>query len=372
MSRSRKIILLSLCGKSPAVITETIYAFAKDNPQLIPDEVIAVGTSECPSLIKAELLDSGIWKRLKILLGVPKTKLLFGEAADCVRLIPSAAKSGNADDITSSSDSEMFSGFIMNTLRQFTENPDAMVIFSIAGGRKSMSSVSALAMSLLGRNHDRLCHVLVTPPFDNPGLRPRFYFPDCGIREYKTPDGKSFSADKAEITLCDIPFVRLRYLFQKQYLRLPGNYLDTVEFANSMIHPDSAEMPELVLHPDSLNCEIGGIKVSLTPAEFAVYWLLAARRKNDLPPLRGQKAMLEDFQAFSKSISSSIMPEVIHHNHFQGKSDDDMRKLVSSISKKIKQAVGLGKSIAFCLPSKGHGAYGISLSPEKIFCPRNY
>ena len=367
-----KKILLALCGKSPAIITETIYALHMENPDSIPDKIIVITTTEGQKCIEDELFRNNVWNDLIASLKISRRRSIFGSSSDSIRIIPSPTGKDDASDIASSEGNMEASDFIMENLRQLTENPDTEVIFSIAGGRKTMSALGALAMSMLGRRHDRLCHVLVNHPFDNPSITPKFYYPAHNIRKYRLPDGQILKSSDASIVLCDIPFVRLRYLFQKQHMRLPGTFTDTVGLANAVIHPESQDMPELILRPESMECVIDEKKIDLNAAEFALYWLLATRCKNGLPPLRGQKTLHEEFISFSESISSSVMPEIINHNHFRNKTDDDMRKLISSLSGKIKEAMGFNSATPYYLPSRGLGVYGIALPTASIICPRNY
>ncbi len=371
MLAHRRKILLSLCGMSPAVLTETIYSLMLEKPTFIPDEIVVITTAGGAACIRKELFESGVWERFRRLMGVKPSQMKFGLSSNFIRSIPSEDGNADAQDIVTSSDNDRASDFIMESLRQFTENPDTRIVFSIAGGRKTMSVLGALAMTMLARDQDRLCHVLVSPPFDSPQLFPKFYFPDPGIRKYALPDGRIFKPGSASLTLCEIPFARLRNLFQKQHLRLPGTYSDTVKLANNVIRTEPEETPKLVFSPKTLECSIGGTPIPLNPAEFVLYWLLAATAKNRKPHIRGQKALLESFLPFAEAISPAAMPEIVNHNHFRNKTDEDLRKLVSSISKKIKAAIRLSSHLQCCLPSPSRGVYGISLPPSAISWPRD-
>ncbi len=368
---SRRKILISLVGTSPAVVTETVYCLASEDPQTAPDEIVAITTSKGKGCIAAELFEAGVWKRMLDNLSMPSSKCSFSTASCHIRVIPNSDKSGDTDDIIHSADNESAADFIMETLRQFTENPDTEIVFSIAGGRKTMSALGALAMSMLGRECDRLCHVLVSPPFDNPGLSPKFHYPGSS-KSHLTPDGKRLCSTEAIISLCDIPFVRLRNLFQKEHLRLPGTFCDTVNLANAVIHPESIEMPHLSIRPERMELSFNDIKVSLTPGELCLYWLLATLAKNGQPPLRGQKALLDEFLAFCASTSPENMPEITRNARFANKTDDDLRKMIHSISRKLRAVLGSKDYLLLCLPSRADGVYGIAMPPRSIDCPRNY
>ena len=98
-----------------------------------------------------------------------------------------------------------------------------------------MSALGALCMTLLGRERDRLCHVLVNPPFDNSLLSPPFYFPDPAVDSYALADDGTHAPEEACIRLCEVPFVRTRYLFSSEQNRLPGTFSRLVVSANETV-----------------------------------------------------------------------------------------------------------------------------------------
>ena len=362
-------IFISLCGMSPAVITESLYQLCQTEPDAIPDKVIVITTTEGERCIKTELFDSGLWGQFKADLNIAPDKLQFGNSAKHIRLLPDEDGNSNAIDINGSDGSKQVADYMLNVLRQFTENPDTQITFSIAGGRKTMTALGALAMSLIGRRQDVLCHVLVNPPYDQLQLKPKFYYPRAG--DYLLPDGTTVNGDDAIISLSEIPFARCRYLFNDRLNQLPGDFMDSVDRINGKI-AESLDVPELFIKPETTQCFIGGIEIKFNATEFVLYWLLSLRCKNSSPPLYGQEDLVDEFHAFVESINSNIMPEIIHYGHLKGKNSDDMRRLVSVISSKIKKAVAIDLGRNFCLPSRDRGVYGLMLPVNSITCPRNY
>src|SRR5258707_14771253 len=87
-----------------------------------------------------------------------------------------------------------------------------------------MGTLLYACMTLIGRETDRVTHVLVSEPFDDPRLSPRFYFPAQPIAELTTPEKRKVSAAEARINLADILFVPLRNQFSKQFVRMPGSF----------------------------------------------------------------------------------------------------------------------------------------------------
>jgi CRISPR-associated protein (TIGR02584 family) len=331
-------------------------------PPNIPDEIIVITTTKGAEAIKKELFDSGIWLGLKSFLNIPDNKLCFGMSAKHIRFLPSGNSIKNATDIKSSKDNVSAADYILETLRQFTENPDTKITFSIAGGRKTMSALAALCMSLLGRSDDLLCHVLVNPPFDSPLLSPRFYYPGQK-NSHLTVEGTTVYSRNAEINLCKIPFVRLRELFISEKERLPGTFSDTVKLANQALD-GAADILTLKIIPKTGECVLCGINVILSIPEFIMYWMLAERKKRKEKFLKGQVALLEEFHKFANKITEERMPATLHYSRSEEKTQDDARKIIASIKRKI------ALSRILCPdkfnPAFERGIYGINVNPENI------
>ncbi len=361
----RESVLICLCGCSPAVITETVWALYQETPALLVDRVVVITTGVGRQAIRRELFEGGVWDRLRMAMDAPEGKLIFGDSGDSIRLVPDASRSRELDDIASDADSVVAADFILETLRQFSENPNTRIVFSLAGGRKTMTALGALCMTLLGRPDDLLCHVLVNPPFDHPQLVPKFHFPDPDIAHFSTPAGGTYTSAQARITLCNIPFVRVRDLFQEKHLRLPGTFSKTVQLANHQFALENP--PELTLVPGTCQAQIDQVDLALNPAEFTLLWMLAERCREGLPTICGQQQLVDTFSRFVHAIDLKAMPELLHHNRFKGKCNvDDMRKLTSSLNKKIRTRAGSILGIQALLPSRGKGKYGLGAKPELI------
>ena len=65
------------------------------------------------------------------------------------------------DDILDERDNAAVADFITEEVRALTADPNASLHVSIAGGRKTMGFYVGYALSLFGREQDRLSHVLV-------------------------------------------------------------------------------------------------------------------------------------------------------------------------------------------------------------------
>ncbi|MBO4632412.1 MAG: TIGR02584 family CRISPR-associated protein [Lentisphaeria bacterium] len=215
----RKHILIALSGMTPAVVSETIYALIEKND--IPDIVIVVTTGRGLKAFQQLERYSG-WKKLR------------KEAGEKIRIekrIFQDEDGDNLDDIVSESDNKNFANFLLNILRGCTEEPDTKISFSIAGGRKTMSAIGALCMTMLGRKQDKLYHILVDPPFDQP-MSPTFFFPEPGVKRTGA-DGKIYDSGCAKLHLSELPFVYTRYGWQETFQHLPPDFTNAVAMINA-------------------------------------------------------------------------------------------------------------------------------------------
>ena len=240
-----KQVLVAVVGMSPAVLTETVWALAQQDPSAIPDEVVAITTLDGRERIRQMLFgEDAVWDHLRDTLGnAAADKLHFGSNAS-MQVIGDGSQ--DYSDITSPRENEQCADFILRVLRQYTEDSGTQVVASIAGGRKTMSALMLSCMSLLGREQDRICHVLVNDPFDKP-LDPPFFFPDNLKHYYLDKDGarggESVSGDEAQVQLSDVPFVCITKWQNLKYA--PRSYsglvhwINTGEFDFPMIHIDS-------------------------------------------------------------------------------------------------------------------------------------
>lgn len=372
LSGEHRHVLIALSGHSPAVITETVWALARRNPKILPSHVVAITTRTGRDCIDSELFDSGTWAHLKKVLHVPRDSLRFGPSSDAVRVFPSADRTRELDDILESPDNVAAADFILETLRQFTENPDVRVVLSIAGGRKTMSVLAALCLTLLGRPEDTLCHVLVNPPFDRADLEPRFYFPDPEIPVYRVPDAlgvpETITGKQARITLAQVPYVRFRKLFNQNFNRLPGGYMGLVAAANADMDR-LAPAPELVLNSREASCQVNGVPVSLNELQFLLVWVLAGRRQNGSPPVRSAKTLQKIVTDCAAKLSPRNHPWITEARvMLRGKDPDYARKIVSQVHDRLKNS-DLPRSVVEQLrltSTDRRGLYALTIPPSSL------
>lgn len=189
-------VLLAVCGLSPQIVTETIYALAADaDHPFIPTEVHLVTTAEGARRAELALLsrDLGWFHKLQQDYALPGMQF----DRHHIHVIPD--RRGRAmEDIRTPGDNEAAADCLTEQVRRFTSDPNCALHVSIAGGRKTMGFYLGYALSLYGRAQDRLSHVLVSSPFESSW---DFFYPTPYSRVLQTSDGKLADSAMAEITL---------------------------------------------------------------------------------------------------------------------------------------------------------------------------
>ncbi len=257
--------LLFVIGLTPQVVTETLWAvLRRDGPQAMPACVHLVTTAVGARRIRDELLgEAGALARF---------------CAD-FRLSPIAATlhilengSGQVlDDIRDHDGNTRMANLILRVVRDLTADPLQPVHASIAGGRKSMSFYMGYALSLYGRPHDHLSHVLVSEPFEQ---CLQFWYPTPNSQKLPLRDGSTCDAATAGIDLAEIPFLPLRDQLDEPLLVNKNPDFETVVSDLRRI----MTKPMLVVETATRVLRFGDQHCHLRPREFSVYQLLAEAR----------------------------------------------------------------------------------------------
>src|SRR5207245_1452140 len=106
--------------------------------------------------------------------------------------------------------------FLMDIVRSFTENHSTRLIVSIAGGRKTTSALLHSVITLLGRASDMITHIIVDEPW---AFHPDFLYPGCRGEFKDSKTGRFLDNSEARLYLAEVPFVPLRYLFERDLQR---------------------------------------------------------------------------------------------------------------------------------------------------------
>lgn len=263
-------ILLAVTGLSPQVVTETLYALAVEaEDPFVPTEIQLITTRQGAEHARLNLLSQQIGWFHKLRTDYSLPEIAFD--AERIHVIPDEA-GGELDDIRTLADNARAADFITERVRALTADPDCALHVSIAGGRKTMGYYLGYALSLFGREQDRLSHVLVSAPYEN---NRDFYYPtpyEHAIHVVQNGKDVAYDCRRAVVDLADIPFVRLRE-------GMPDRLLDGMTSFSAAVAEAQRALPplSLVLEPDTRTVVAGGERLNMKRAAFAFYWMLAER-----------------------------------------------------------------------------------------------
>lgn len=360
--------LIALLGTSPGILTETVWALATEaSGPVVVDRVVVITTLEGQSRAVAELMTPDanyggrtVWEALEDALatrGIDVAgKLRFGPAS--IRVFPRPDDRGHLEDIRTAEDNELAADFILKEVkREIAE--DVTLIGSVAGGRKTMSTLLYAVFSLLGRPQDRLTHVLVNDPFESPGLAPRFYFP-CSpplLHRGSNREGRGgieARSDEARLTLADMPFVRLRSLFQRDFDSLPSRFTRLVEKVNEEGKP-AARIP-IKWDDASGNALVDGTSLKLAGSDHALMDFVVSRALQGNGPImdRAQApSLLQQHCQEWKIRHAALRYLYMGTLWWREFSEEEMRKSLSRLRGKLNRASAGGRLGDLALPRGG-------------------
>lgn len=371
-------VLLMVTGRTPQVVTETLYALCvKQRPPFVPTEVHLITTAEGAQDARLALLspDTGWFHRLCCDYG------LAGIAfpAEHIHVIAGAAGKP-AEDIRSEAEHEACADLVTETMRRFTAEADTALHVSLAGGRKTMTYYLGNALTLFGRPQDRLSHVLVPQPYES--NREFFYPSPRSLPLFVEPLQRYFDAKEAEVTLAEIPFVRLRDSLPGRFKTLQqgrARFTEVVVAMQKALEPPAVTVDYrrrgLVLADD-------GRFVSLSGADLAFYGWLARRKKVYAAPAqipsqdtrRWKPAERDEYAAYFREYNAETQKtDVRDGTGTEPRAVGAMtyrffHQRMRSIREQLELALGpLADAYAIKALTKGPRArYGVSIPPERI------
>ncbi len=311
----RETVLFAVVGISPAVLTETVWALSRENPPLIPDRVVVVTTRRGAERVRRELLapsptfgGRSVWDCLRAAVcgrnRESHARLRLADTDDHLVLFSRYdARTGRMhipEDIRTGEDNHALADCILERVRSFTDNPDVRLVASVAGGRKTMGILLYAAMSLVGREIDRVCHVLVREPYEDPDLTPRFYFPEQPSGPlYHARTKKRYCPKRACVDLVDVPFVPLRNRF-RQCGDWPGSFNRLVARYAQAFQRTTAQPARVRLEATAHAVVVNGTRVVLTKRSFsALRFLIWLQQKKAFHSR--QKDAVDTFKRFLAS-----------------------------------------------------------------------
>lgn len=371
MTHSRRILLV-ITGLTPQVVTETLFALWQDAPASLPTEIHVLSTAEGVERARLMLFsdEPGWFHRLLKDYRLPPIR--FG--ADSLHTLTDGG-GHPLTDIRSGADNTAAADGVIEWVRRLTEDDDAQLHVSLAGGRKTLGFFAGYALSLYGRPQDRLSHVLVDAPFES---HPGFFYPTpySHVIYASPPDQKPLDTRNAAVTLADIPFVRLRHGLPEALLKGRSSFSATVRAAQTALGP-----ARLDIDLSARTVTSGGIAVPFPPAELAFYAWLARRAQRGLEPIPCPSPSLPDYpsRAYAEDYRReyhTILGELgdadrVVEGLCYGMDKNYFERRKSRVNRMLRDALGAG---AAAYEIKGFGrrprtTYGLSLSAHQIdFC----
>lgn len=264
-------ILLAVTGLSPQVITETVYALHQNARRV--DAIHVITTREGRDKIYAELLSGKGGKFHKYIEDYCLESEPIDFGYDNIHVVRDEHGMEIAD-IVDEFDNEQLLRKCLELAFRFTNDPENTVFFSVAGGRKTMSSCLSFAAQMYGREQDRLYHVLVSPDFE--GSREFYYPPPESVPiELNDRQGQTFYKETkyAAVNLIHIPFFSIRDQLSSDLLKEPKDP------GTLMLSLVKEEQHRLSVNLMSRKIIYKTLELDLMPAHLALYAFFALQKK---------------------------------------------------------------------------------------------
>lgn len=377
-------ILLAVSGLSPQIVTETLFALSQQPEPFVPTEIHIITTGIGAHKARQKLCEEKQIEKLCLDYGLETPK--FNN--EHIHLLHDSQGNLVADIITEQNN-EQLADFITAQLQGIIEHYDEQcaIHFSIAGGRKTMSFYAGYIMSLLGRPQDRLSHVLVSENYE---FAPDFFYPSVNdsfinITHPKTKEMLTLNTKDAQVTLADIPFVRLSHGFKKGFLSDKLTFSTLVQAAQKATYGHSYLEIVTEPHPSKrlkvIRILANDIEIGLEPADAAFYKLIVSTAfdNNDiqiLRPKRNQKpkpahqVMTQRYMLEYEKVGLEGDVEKAHERYsanLNTMTENDFDQRLTAIKNAFIQHLGLEGATPFIPIKTGNGKpYVLPLNSTNI------
>lgn len=353
----RRCLLMTI-GRTPQVVTETLYSLAagpaaSGGTGFVPTEIRLVTTLEGKRQAELDLLgESG---RIRALCR------MYGLAAEAITFTPemihvvSGPDGEGLDDIRTVSDNEQAANAIVQLVRGLTSDDHCALHVSLAGGRKTMGFYLGYALSLFGRTQDRLSHVLVDADFEN---SPDFFFPTVETQILRLRDKRTADASQARVTLADIPFVSLRGHLGVELLGdASASYTDIVMRARMDLGRE-VRPASLRLEFETLTAWCGDTPVKFPPTLFAWYAWMADRVRLGTPSIDQHDVDRAQLMRIIQQLQALATPylekkKAPKWSSSAGLDGDQFEQYRSKINRRLQDSLGKGPAQAYRIIREG-------------------
>lgn len=320
----KRVVLICTLGKTPQVITETVWALAHETPPIIPDEIIAITTAKyAQSAIEKLFGLSGGWGELNNKLHKAQKhtagRLRFDESS--IRIVKDS--NGIVNDLRTVKDNERCADYLYQTVKLITDGTNADktdLIFSLSGGRKSMCACASTVMSLLGRPQDTLIHLIADEKLEDG----KYHFPQ---------QGKGYS-------LFEVPFVRARGLIQGVDINKVKSFAECMRITHERLS-GVQDYPVITIDTANASFTVKGFEgqsvTGIDGSRFLFLWLLFKMKSLDadrfkdimckahaLVELEGMHSWFRGFQAKNKFVNDHPLENAIDFNKVKSETKRDV------------------------------------------------
>jgi CRISPR-associated protein (TIGR02584 family) len=271
-------IFVAVTGLSPQIVTESLYAMAIGpacaEERFVPTEIHLITTEKGAEHARLNLLSRSPGHFHRLCVDYPQYQLQDIDFSEENIHVIADAEGKALNDIRNSRENDIAADFITSLIRSFTRDDRSAVHISIAGGRKTMGYYLGYALSLYGREQDRLSHVLVSSPYEN---HKDFYYPtpqESVIHVDEKGTQLAYDCRNAVIDLAGIPFVRLRQGLPEKLLTGDESFTEVVAQAQMSLPSES-----VYINLRNQTLELSGQVVKLAPALLIFYAMLALNKK---------------------------------------------------------------------------------------------
>jgi CRISPR-associated protein (TIGR02584 family) len=187
-------ILIATLGKTPAVVTETVWALHRRPVPWTPDRIELITTRSALGGLCAGLLRPGgpfetIFATrdevppVRVLVPVHdlaaasvQSVAIDWRASDGAAAVPDALAAG-IEDVADEATAACMGDLILERVHAVCATPGNALHLSISGGRKTMSAHALFSLGLVGNPQDVATHVMLDREFEG---NPAFWHPDQG------------------------------------------------------------------------------------------------------------------------------------------------------------------------------------------------
>jgi CRISPR-associated protein (TIGR02584 family) len=362
---SRRILLV-IIGKTPQIVTETLYKISvSEKPAFVPTEIHIITTSDGARSAKLALLgvEKGEGEFYRFCSDFGFSDIHF--SLKTIHIITDT-EGQFIDDDQSTAHNRIAADFITGKVREFTSDNDSALHLSLAGGRKTMSFYAGYALSLYGRMQDRLSHVLVSEPFQN---NPDFFYPRPKPERIDI-DNTYYSTEDAKIILSDIPYVRMRYQVPEALLEGKAGFQETVEKIQRFAQPENIT---IVIEQKLLR--LNDLPVPMSDSNLAFYlWMCERKKAGETPLILDEDAFVPDYLKVYAKIVSDLSgmyerAEKVAKKNTAEEQKEWFQQRKSKVRRSIENVLGKRAAKPFLIRTEEHNgevAYEIGVPKKAI------